>query len=189
MVVVGCAAKIKSACHGTNNRKPHAVIAKGATLQRVPHLLRYLQKACRENGVPMFVLYDPRNWGGNTHSDLSDAMRDLRQTLKHGMVQAAYQQHQPQQKPYYFDLFRQGRWIGALETDAKWCAKDFFRRTKEAMKRADESEKWKQKELDWHNVADDEEAFERKLVRRGIIQQQQNNGEGVVYAHAYSHSR
>ena len=62
--------------------KPHAVIADGSAMQRVPGALRYLTKCCQEADVPLFIINDPRVWGGNTHQDLESAAKDMRKTLK-----------------------------------------------------------------------------------------------------------
>ncbi len=60
------------------SNKPHAVIAHGAAMQRVPGSLRFLQKTCQEEGVPLYIIHDARVWGGNTHQTLPEALQDLR---------------------------------------------------------------------------------------------------------------
>lgn len=69
--------------------KPHAVIADGSAMQRVPGALRYLTKCCKEADVPLFIINDPRVWGGNTNKDLESAARDIRKTIKHRIVSNA----------------------------------------------------------------------------------------------------
>ena len=69
--------------------KPHAVIADGSAMQRVPGALRYLTKCCQEADVPLFIINDPRVWGGNTHQDLESAAKDMRKTLKARIVSNA----------------------------------------------------------------------------------------------------
>ena len=69
--------------------KPHAVIADGSAMQRVPGSLRYLTKCCQEADVPLFIINDPRVWGGNTHVDLESAARDMRKTIKARIVSNA----------------------------------------------------------------------------------------------------
>lgn len=66
--------------------KPHAVIADGSAMQRVPGSLRYLSKCCQEADVPLFIINDPRVWGGNTHQDLESAAKDMRKTVKAKIV-------------------------------------------------------------------------------------------------------
>lgn len=66
--------------------KPHAVIADGSAMQRVPGSLRYLTKCCQEADVPLFIVNDPRVWGGNTHQDLESAAKDMRKTIKARIV-------------------------------------------------------------------------------------------------------
>lgn len=79
--------------YGNNRRtinrassKPHAVIADGSAMQRVPGALRYLTKCCQEADVPLFIINDPRVWGGNTHQDLESAAKDIRKTFKARIV-------------------------------------------------------------------------------------------------------
>lgn len=69
--------------------KPHAVIADGSAMQRVPGSLRYLTKCCKEADVPLFIINDPRVWGGNTNKDLESAARDIRKTVKSRIVSNA----------------------------------------------------------------------------------------------------
>ena len=69
--------------------KPHAVIADGSAMQRVPGALRYLTKCCQEADVPLFIINDPRVWGGNTHQDLESAAKDMRKTIKARIVSNA----------------------------------------------------------------------------------------------------
>jgi hypothetical protein len=71
--------------------KPHAVIADGSAMQRVPGSLRYLTKCCEEAGVPLFIINDPRVWGGNTHRDLASAAKDMKRTMKARIVANALQ--------------------------------------------------------------------------------------------------
>jgi hypothetical protein len=66
--------------------KPHAVIADGSAMQRVPGSLRFLTKCCKEADVPLFIINDPRRWGGNTHNDVAGAAVDMRKTIKSRMI-------------------------------------------------------------------------------------------------------
>ena len=100
------------ACH-----KPHAVIANGSALQRVPSSLRLLQKFCREADVPLFVIYDSRVWGGNTHQTVPEALRELRSTIKNRIIGQALKQQGS-------SSFSRGRMLGQMETEAKWHTKD-----------------------------------------------------------------
>jgi hypothetical protein len=106
--------------------KPHAVIADGAAMQRVPGSLRYLTKCCQEANVPLFIINDPRVWGGNTHSDLENAAKDMRKTIKARIIANALTIKEG-------SMFERGRFLGRLETEAKWQAKDVGRRTRQAL--------------------------------------------------------
>ena len=58
----------------------------GSSMQRVPGSLRYLASVCRESGVPLYVLNDPRTWGCQTHPTLSDAIADMKRTVSDNIV-------------------------------------------------------------------------------------------------------
>merc|ERR1712130_196653 len=71
------------------SNKPHAVICDGAAMQRVPGSIRYLTKICDEADVPLCILNDPRSWGSQTHSTLSDAIIDMRKTVSGNVIRNA----------------------------------------------------------------------------------------------------
>jgi hypothetical protein len=152
------------------SNKPHAVIANGAALQLVPNSLRLLQKECRDHKVPLYVVHDPRVWGGNTHDDLGDVLRELRKTVKSGIVAKSLQHA-------VGTAFQRGRWVGTLEADTKWQAKETIRKTKESVRKTKEtihkaSDARKVKEqMDWKIL--DESALEEKLASRGVIYKEQ----------------
>eukprot|EP00980_Cylindrotheca_fusiformis_P014407 scaffold3840_cov129-Cylindrotheca_fusiformis.AAC.3 len=148
--------------------KPHAVIANGAALQRVPSSLRLLQKACRKANVPLFVVDDPRVWGGNTHSNLGDALRDLRATVKNRVIAQALKQHGS-------SAFTRGRLLGQAETEAKWQLKEKTQRAKDLITGG----KRKQRQTletpkDWSRL--DSNLLEKKLVERGVITKSKESG-------------
>jgi hypothetical protein len=131
-----------------NNRashKPHAVIADGAAMQRVPGSLRFLTRSCREADVPLFIINDPRVWGGNTHAGLEEAVRDMRSTIKARIVRNALLIKEG-------SLFERGRLLGKLETETKWQIKDATRRSKEALILARQQLKTDQ-ENDWSHLS------------------------------------
>jgi hypothetical protein len=143
------------------------VIANGAALQLVPNSLRLLQKECRDHKVPLYVVHDPRVWGGNTHDDLGDVLRELRKTVKSGIVAKSLQHA-------VGTAFQRGRWVGTLEADTKWQAKETIRKTKETVRKtkdtiskASDARKIKE-QMDWKRL--DESALEEKLANRGVIQ-------------------
>lgn len=64
----------------------HAVIADGCAMQRVPGSLRYLTKICREAGIPLYVVNDPRSWAETRHPTIPDALTDMRKTIPDNVV-------------------------------------------------------------------------------------------------------
>lgn len=144
------------ACH-----KPHAVIANGAALQLVPSALRQLQKLCKKADVPLFVVHDPRKWGGNTHRTLDEALKDLRSEVKNRVIANALRQQGS-------SAFTRGRMLGQAETEVKWQARDKSKRTKEFLgidggrrRRSERNQDWSQ-----HDVV----ALQKKLAERKVIQ-------------------
>jgi hypothetical protein len=144
------------ACH-----KPHAVIANGAALQRVPSSLRLLQKFCREADVPLFVIYDSRVWGGNTHQTLPEALRDLRATIKNRVIGLALKQQGS-------SSFSRGRMLGQMETEAKWHTKDQTRRARNVFTGQGNKRRKSEEPREWSQL--DSLLLEKKLVERGVIQ-------------------
>ena len=140
------------------SNKPHAVVANGATLHRVPNALRLLQKTCKDANVPLYVIRDPRKWGGNTHETLGDVLQDLRVQLKHQFVTASLQFAAGK-------AFARGRWLGQMETNATWHA----RQAAEWMQRAEEERKLK-RERNWSRISDvnvlEEKLHQHRLVQR-----------------------
>mmetsp|Transcript_21247 Transcript_21247/g.45853 ORF Transcript_21247/g.45853 Transcript_21247/m.45853 type:complete len:430 (-) Transcript_21247:3257-4546(-) len=139
--------------------KPHAVVANGAAMQRVPGSLRHLTKCCREADVPLFIINDPRVWGGNTHSDLESAADDIRRAIKARVVVNALNIKEG-------SMYQRGRLVGQLETEARWLRKDMGRRTRQAVRDA-QSRLRKERESDWSKL--DEDDLADKLVERQVI--------------------
>ena len=160
------------------SNRPHAVIANGLALQMVPNSLRILQKLCAEHNVPLFVIRDPRSWGGNTHpDDLGEVLRDVQQTVKRQIVTRSLQHAAG-------TAFVRGRMVGRLETDAKWQAKDAIRRSKEIADRAMDAFR-KQRETDWSGL--NEEDLEKRLSFYGLVRTTQDeDGEHTEIAEALS---
>ena len=140
--------------------KPHAVIADGAAMQRVPGSLRHLSKCCQEADVPLFIVNDPRVWGGNTHSDLESAAEDMRSAIKARVVVNALNIKEG-------SMFERGRVLGKMETEARWQAKDVGRRTRKAVRDA-QSRLRKEREDDWSGLGA-EELRDRLADRKVII--------------------
>ena len=147
--------------HNWASHKPHAVIADGAALQRVPGSLRFLQRTCQEANVPLYVLNDPRVWGGNTHQDLEQALHDMRKAVKYRIIQQAMLGSGG-------SAFARGRFVGQLETETRWKAKDMGRRTRQAIKDANQRLE-QERDRDWSQL--DAQRLKTKLVQHKVIRQ------------------
>lgn len=149
--------------------KPHAVIANGAALQRVPSSLRLLQKACRKAKVPLFVIDDPRVWGGNTHSSLGEALKEMRGTIKNRVIAQALKQHGS-------SAFTRGRLLGQAETEARWQMKEKSQRAKDLFSgEGRRRQRVSERPRDWSRL--DSNLLEKKLVERGVITKQKDESE------------
>lgn len=162
----GLDGRIKTNCRACN--KPHAVIANGAALQRAPSALRLLQKTCNNADVPLFVLHDPRVWGGNTHQTLPEALREMRATIKHRAITGALKQQGS-------SAFTKGRMMGRVEMEAKWQLKEKSRKAKEMFTGKEWRRRKSEEPKDWSQL--DLNLLEKKLVERGVIQKKKE-GEG-----------
>lgn len=158
-------------CRACN--KPHAVIANGAALQRVPSSLRLLQKLCRKADVPLFVIHDPRVWGGNTHQTLSEALGDMRATIKNRVIGKALKQQGS-------TAFARGRMLGQFETETKWQVKEQKRVTRELFGVG--NQRRRKADSDWSQL--DSIRLEKRLVERGVIKETTvSDGEGSSETH------
>mmetsp|Transcript_11058 Transcript_11058/g.22711 ORF Transcript_11058/g.22711 Transcript_11058/m.22711 type:complete len:364 (+) Transcript_11058:306-1397(+) len=150
------------------SNKPHAVIADGSAMQRVPGSLRYLVKTCREANVPLYILNDPRSWGSNTHSTLSDAVADMRKTIPANIVRRALDLREG-------SAFERGRMVGRWEREMAWQAWDAGRKTRETWRAA--KEEWRrEKGEDWSELR--KEGMRKKLVERKVIVVAEGSGDG-----------
>jgi hypothetical protein len=100
--------------------------------------------------VPLFVVYDPRVWGANTHDTLDQALTDVRKVVKHNIIAAAMQQQSG---------FSRGRMVGRMEQQAKSVLE---RASKERQRR---QEAMRQKRWDTLNAA----SLEKRLIDHGVI--------------------
>mmetsp|Transcript_25381 Transcript_25381/g.38339 ORF Transcript_25381/g.38339 Transcript_25381/m.38339 type:complete len:492 (+) Transcript_25381:55-1530(+) len=153
------------------SQKPHAVIADGAAMQRIPGSLRFLQKACQETEVPLFIVNDPRVWGGNTHQDLNEALQDMRKTIKYKIVKDSIRG----------TGFEWGRLLGRMETETSWQAKDMGRRTREAVQEANRRLK-QEKAHNWSNFSVDK--LRKKLIEHKVIRDSPESGKAPTYSDA-----
>jgi hypothetical protein len=149
--------------------KPHAVIANGNTLLLVPSSLRMLQKVCRDANVPLFVIRDPRAWGGNTHDNFPSMLKDLQKTVKHRIVEQALRLDG-------WSAFKKGRILGQTETEAKWLLKDRVRKAKGYLSRRNDSSRKEESSSieDWSNL--DAAQLEEKLARHNLVQKLATDG-------------
>jgi hypothetical protein len=154
----------------TEREKPHAVIADGAALHKIPNALRHLQQTCREHGVPLYVIHDPRVWGSNTHSSLGEALHHLRQTLKAKIIRE-------QMEMAAGSSFQRGRMVGKMEEQAKWQARDVVRRAEHVLEQAEEAKR-RRKDMDWSHW--DRATLEQELMRRGVIEKKQEGNATVL---------
>ena len=146
------------------SNKPHAVIANGAALQRLPHSLRWLQRLCKEENIPLYVIKDPRPWGdhglvgkNDNEEDIGEVLRMVRRNIKQRIVATSLQSG---------TAFERGRLVGKWQTEASWKSKELLRKTKESLQSAEESRIRKQ-DMDWRKL--DREELEQQLERRGVI--------------------
>jgi len=156
--------------------KPHAVIANGAALQLVPSSLRLLQTLCKKADVPLFVVHDPRKWGGNTQSSLQEALVAMRSTVKNRIIGNALKQQGS-------SAFTRGRVLGQIETEAKWQLKDKTKRTKELLGIGGERRRKAEKE-DWS--VHDTDTLENKLMERKVIRVEINESNDNATRKVYS---
>jgi hypothetical protein len=125
---------------------------------QVPSSLRLLQKLCKKADVPLFVVHDPRAWGGNTQATLEEALAEMRSTVKNRVISNALKQQGSL-------AFTRGRMLGQAETEAKWQLKDKKQRAKE-MLGLDRKKRRREKE-DWSEY--DTTMLEKKLMSRRVI--------------------
>ncbi|KAL7548457.1 hypothetical protein ACHAWF_011737 [Thalassiosira exigua] len=144
------------------SNKPHAVICDGAALQRVPGSLRYVSKICRDAGIPLYILNDPRSWGSQTHAALSDALIDMRKAVSENVIRHALDLREG-------SAFERGRLVGQLEKEMAWQAYDAARKTREALvdarkrlRRDDDN-----KQEDWSEQHEHE--LLKKLTERKVV--------------------
>lgn len=136
--------------------------------------MRLLQKLCKKADVPLFVIHDPRVWGGNTHQSLPEALRDMRSTIKNRVISRALEQQGS-------TAFSRGRMLGQVETEAKWQLKEQKRRSKEVFKGYG-----RQRKLDGDWSLLDSIRLERRLVERGVIKEKtSSDGEGSSIIQKY----
>ena len=112
--------------------------------------------------MPLFVIDDPRVWGGNTHQNLSEALQEMRATIKNRVIGQALKQHGS-------SAFTRGRMLGQIETESKWQLKEKTQRAKDLITGEGRRRRKTMQEAtkDWSRL--DSNLLEKKLVERGVI--------------------
>ena len=109
-----------------DNAAPHAVVADGGELEKVPGSLMMLSAACKSAGVPLFVVNDPRrSWGGKEvtgevqtpEEELYDTAKELRTKIKGAVVQRALRIKEG-------DAYKKGKERGRKQGEAKWRVRE-----------------------------------------------------------------
>lgn len=158
------------------SNKPHAVIADGAALHRVPGSLRFLTRTCRDANVPLFILNDPRSWGSQTHSTLSEAVVDIRRSVTDNVVSHCLDIREG-------SAFERGRLVGQFEKELAWQASEAARRTREAWKSARRRLE-RDKIEDWSELDDDD--LRQKLIERKVLTLGNNDDDDQGDSYAQS---
>lgn len=162
------------------SNKPHAVIADGAALHRVPGSLRFLTRTCRDANVPLFILNDPRSWGSQTHSTLSEAVVDIRRSVTDNVVSHCLDIREG-------SAFERGRLVGQFEKELAWQASEAARKTREAWKSARRRLE-RDKIEDWSDLDDDE--LRQKLIERKVLTLGNNDDDqGDSYAQSITSTK
>ena len=133
---------------------PHAVIANGMVLNRVPGFLSLLRKTCEDLDIPLFIIHDPRRWV-STNKDLNEALRELRQTVKANVIISATKGSG--------SAFSRGYYLGKFEADTKHQVKEQYKNMKNKI-----TEVNAQLESDWSRLT--VEQLEEKLLEHKVVQ-------------------
>jgi len=158
------------------SNKPHAVLADGAALHRVPGSLRFLTKTCRDANVPLFIFNDPRSWGSQTHSTLSEAVVDIRRSVTDNVVSHCLDIREG-------SAFERGRLVGQFEKELAWQASEAARKTREAWKSARRRLE-RDKCEDWSELGDDE--LRQKLIERKVLALGNDDDNDEDHSHVQS---
>lgn len=93
-------------------------------------------------------------------------MRDVQKTVKSEIVTRSLQHSAG-------TAFARGRYIGKLESDAAWKAKEVIRKSKEATNQFVDAFR-KQQEIDWSGLG--EEELEKRLEFHGLVRKIDDDG-------------
>mmetsp|Transcript_26710 Transcript_26710/g.58789 ORF Transcript_26710/g.58789 Transcript_26710/m.58789 type:complete len:233 (-) Transcript_26710:190-888(-) len=125
------------------------------------------RNCAKKADVPLFVVHDPRQWGGNTQASLQEALIAMRSTVKNRIIGNALEQQGS-------SAFTRGRMLGQIETETKWQLKDKKQRAKELLGIGGERRRKLEKE-DWS--VHDKDALENKLIERKVIHVEKGNSD------------
>lgn len=142
---------------------PHAVVANGVALNRVPGSLLLLRKTCDDLDIPLYIIHDPRRWV-STNKDLNEAIRDLRQTVKANVISSASKGSG--------SAFSRGYYLGQLEAETKQQIKEQYENIK-----ANFTALNAELDHDWSRLSAKE--LEEKLAEHKAIQMK---GKTKIYA-------
>lgn len=141
---------------------PHAIIANGRLLHRVPGSLLLLRKTCDDLGIPLYIIHDPRRWV-STNKDLNEVIHDLRHTVKANIILTATKGSG--------SAFSRGYYLGKMETETKYQVKEHYQSVTDKFAAFNA-----QLEHDWSQLG--VEALEEKLKEHKAIQ---GNGSAKFY--------
>lgn len=122
--------------------------------------------------MSLFVVHDPRAWGGNTQASLEEALVAMRSTVKNRVISNALKQQGSL-------AFTRGRMLGQAETEAKWQLKDKKQRAKEMLGL---DNRRKRRKEDWSEY--DAAQLEKKLINRNVIQRSDDDPDTLMYTQA-----
>jgi hypothetical protein len=120
----------------------------------------------------LFVVRDPRAWGGNTQASLEEALVAMRSTVKNRIISNALKQQGSL-------AFTRGRMLGQAETEAKWQLKEKKNRAKEMLGL---DMRQRRKKEDWGQY--DAAQLEKKLIDRNVIHRNGEDSDSLVYSQA-----
>jgi hypothetical protein len=131
-----------------------------------------LQKLCKKADIPLFVVHDPRAWGGNTQASLEEALVAMRSTVKNKVINQALERQGSL-------AFTRGRMLGQAETILHYEIKEKKQRAKEMLGL---DSKRRPKKEDWGQY--DAAMLEKKLMARNVIKRDEADSDSVTYSQA-----
>lgn len=158
--------------------KPHVVIADGLSMQRVPGSLHFLTKCCKDANVPLFVINDPRVWGGNTHKDIESAIEDMRKLIKARIVRNALMIKEG-------GMFERGRLFGNIQANIRKRENDVSGKTRKMVQDA-QNKLRRDREDDWSTLNFEE--LTKRMTKHKLIFKSMSGNIGDRQNVSYSES-